>query len=154
MPATLPEAVEQMQELFYAAWVANAGAIFGYLPGVEWYGKPEYLNKVDRSKVWVRYSSDNVIEAQATLSTCLDEPNVRRYEGSGLIFVQLFIPKTIDNGVILGRQLAKVARDAFRGKKTEGGVTFHNCRINDNLTPEELFYRMNVVVEYDYDELG
>lgn len=153
MTAELDVAVKEMEALFYAAWQANGGAAFGYIPEIEWYGK-EASSKVDRSKVWARFSSQNVFEEQATLSTCVDVPFQRRYNGSGLIFIQLFLPKTVANAVIQGRKLAKVARNAFRGKKTDGGVTFHNVRINDNLPPEELFYRINVVAEYDYDELG
>lgn len=145
-------AVEEMQTLFNTAWQANSGSVFGYIPAVEWYGREE-LGTADRAKVWARFSTDNVFEEQATLSTCTGAPFQRRYNGSGLIFVQLFLPKNVTNAVVLGRKLAKVARDAFRGKKTEGGVTFYNARIND-VPPEELFYRFNVVIEYDYDELG
>lgn len=145
-------AVKEMEALFYAAWQANSGAVFGYIPEIEWEGK-ESASKVDRSKVWARFSTQNVFEEQATLSACVDEPFVRRYEGSGLIFVQLFLPKTVANALMKGRTLAKVARNAYRGKKSDGGITFHNVRIN-NIPPEELFYRINVVAEYDYDELG
>lgn len=145
-------AVEEMQTLFYTAWQANSSSVFGYIPDVEWYGR-ETTGTVDRSKAWVRFSTDNVFEEQATLSTCAGVPFQRRYNGSGLIFIQLFLPKSITNAVVLGRTLAKVGRNAFRGKKTEGGVTFYNARIND-VPPEELFYRFNVVIEYDYDELG
>lgn len=152
MIADYSAAVSEMQKLFKAAWLANSGAIFGYVPAIEWYGL-ESLGKADRSKVWVRFSTDNVFEEQATLSTCVDVPFQRRYNGSGLVFIQLFLPKSVDNAVPLGRRLAQVARNAFRGKKTEGGVTFYNTRIND-VPPEELFYRFNVVSEYDYDELG
>lgn len=153
MTAELDVAVEEMQTLFNTAWQANAGSVFGYVPAVEWYGR-EQLGKADREKVWARFSTQNVFEEQATLSACVDEPFKRRFNGSGLIFVQLFLPKSVDNAVILGRKLAKVARNAFRGKKTDGGVTFYNARINDNIPPEELYYRINVVAEYDYDELG
>lgn len=146
-------AVKEMETLFNTAWQTNAGSVFGYVPEIEWFGK-ETKDKVDRTKVWARFSTQNVTEEQATLSACVDEPFVRRWNGSGLIFVQLFLPKTVANAVIQGRKLAKVARNAYRGKKTDGGVTFHNVRINDSLAPEEQFYRINVVAEYDYDELG
>lgn len=153
MTAEFDVAVKEMETLFNTAWQTNAGSVFGYVPAIEWFGK-ETKDKVDRTKVWARFSTQNVIEEQATLSACVDEPFVRRWNGSGLIFIQLFLPKTVANAVIQGRKLAKVARNAYRGKKTDGGVTFHNVRINDNLDPEEQFYRINVVAEYDYDELG
>lgn len=146
-------AVKEMEALFNTAWQANSGAVLGYVPAIEWHGK-ENDGKVDRSKAWVRFSTQNVFDEQATLSACVDKPFVRRYNGSGLIFIQLFLPKTVANALIQGRKLAKVARNAYRGKKSNGGITFHNVRINDGLAPEELFYRINVVAEYDYDELG
>lgn len=152
MTAELDIAVNEIQHAFKAAWDLNSGAVFGYVPDVEWYGN-EKNSKVDRAKAWARFSTQNVFEEQATLSTCVEQPFSRRYEASGLIFVQLFLPKTIDNALIEGRKLAKIARNAFRGKKTESGVSFHNARIVD-LSPEELFYRLNVVVEYDFDDIG
>jgi hypothetical protein len=152
MTATLDIAVEQMQQLFKAAWDAGTSAIAGYIPAVEWYGA-ENATPVDREKIWVRFSTQNLLDQQATLSTDAGLPGQRRYESSGLVFVQLFIPKTIDNGVILGRQLAQVAKNAFRGKTTSGKVQFNNVTIKD-LTPEDLFYRFNIVAEYDFDELG
>lgn len=153
MTVELDVAVKEMEALFYAAWQANAAPFFGYIPDVEWFGK-ETKDKADRTKVWVRFSTQNVFEEQATLSACVDQPFVRRWNGSGLIFIQFFLPKTVANAVIQGRKLAKVAKTAFRGKKTQGGVTFYNTRINDNVPPEELYYRLNVVSEYDFDELG
>ena len=146
-------AVKEMEALFNTAWQANSGAVFGYVPAIEWHGK-ETKDKIDRLKVWARFSTQNVFEEQATLSACVDEPFKRRFNGSGLIFVQLFLPKTVANALIKGRTLAKVARNAFRAKKTDGGVVFYNVRINDDIAPEEMFYRINVVAEYDYDELG
>lgn len=149
----LDAAVDEMQTLFYEAWRANSGEVLGYIPAVEWYGR-ESLGKADRAKVWARFSTQNVTEEQATISACVDEPFKRRYESSGLVFIQLFMPKSVDNAVISGRKLAKIARNAFRGKKTNGGVTFYNVRINDDIPPEELFYRINVVAEYEFDEIG
>jgi hypothetical protein len=120
---------------------------------MKWYGR-EGAAKVDRAKVWVRFSTQHVDDEQKTLSTCVGEPFQRRWEGAGLIFIQIFLPKTVTNAVPLGRKLAQVAKLAFRKKKTSGGVTFPRVRINDNLPAEELFYRMNVVAEYEFSELG
>jgi hypothetical protein len=151
MTATYPQAVDQMQALFNAAWLANAGAVAGYVPDIEW---PDVTNaEVDRAKAWVRFSSQNVYEERTSLSTCVGEPGLARYTGGGLAFVQVFVPKTIDNGNALGRSLADVAKKAFRGKTTSGKLTFRNARVVD-VAPEELFYRFNAVVEYEFDDIG
>src|ERR1044072_4031731 len=91
-------AVSEMSKLFKAAWEANAAAVIGYIPEIEWYGA-ESVGKPPRDKVWVRFTTDAVFEEQATLSTCVEEPFQRRYNASGLIFVQLFLPKSVTNAV-------------------------------------------------------
>ena len=54
--------------------------------------------------------------------------------------------------MIKGRDLAEIARNSFRGKCVEG-IVFRNARIND-LPSEELFYRFNVIAEYQFSELS
>jgi len=152
MPIEYDAAISEMAKLFKAAWLVNSGAVFGYVPAVEWYGI-EDKEKIDRSKVWVAFTTQSVIEEQGSLSTCVDQADTRMYDAAGLVIIQLFLPKSVDNAVFLGRQLAKVARNAFRGKKTDGGIVFYNVRIN-NVDPEDQFYRFNVVAEYEYSELG
>lgn len=152
MPTDYSTAISEMAKLFKAAWLANSGAIFGYVPAVQYRGV-EPPGKIDRSKVWAAFTTQNVDEGQNSLSTCVDQPHKRMYGGAGLVIVQLFLPKTVDNAEFLGRELAEVGRNAFRGKKTAGGVVFYNARVND-VTPEELFYRYNVVAEYEFNEIG
>ena len=139
--------------LFNAAWEANTAAIVGYVPEVRWQGVQE-RDLPESSKFWVRVSKQTVFEEQATLSTCEGKPGQKKYTASGLVFVQLFCPKSNAQAVELGQKLAKVARNAFRGKTTPGKIWFRNARINDGIPPEELYERFNVVTEFEYDELG
>lgn len=153
MSIELDDAVAEMENMFWASWQVNTSAIFGYVPHVEWYGRAN-PPVPDRSKVWVRFSTQNVFDEQITLSDCVEAPFRRRYESNGLIFVQFFLPKSVDNAVKKGRKLAKVARNVYRGKKSLGGIVFHNVRINDNILPEAEYSRINVVAEYEFDEVG
>jgi len=107
----------------------------------------------DGSKFWCRISKQTVFEEQATLSTCEGAPGQKKYTASGLVFVQLFCPKSESNAFGLGEQLAKIARDAFRGKSTENNIWFRNVRINE-IPDEELYERFNIVGEFEYDELN
>lgn len=153
MTATYNQARDQIFALFKAAWDAQTTALAGYVPEVRYQGL-EVGEKPDGSKHWCRISTQSVTEEQATLSTCVEEPGKSRYESSGLVFVQIFSPKSEATGYEVGQQLAQVARNAFRGKKTTPGeVWFRNVRIN-NISPENLLYRFNVVAEYEYDEIG
>jgi len=152
MTATYDEARNQIFGLFKAAWDANTTAVAGYVPEVRYQGK-EVGTVPDSTKHWARISTQSVLETQATLSTCVEESGKSRYESSGLVFVQLFAPKNVATAYDIGTKLAQIARNAFRGKKTTGQVWFRNVRIN-NLEPEALLYRFNVVAEYEYDEIG
>lgn len=154
MTAAYNEARDQIFALFKTAWDANTAALTpgAYVPEVRWQGK-EVGTKPPSDKHWARISTQSVLETQATLSDCVEEPGKSRYESSGLVFVQVFSPKSQATAYEVGQQLAIVARNAFRGKKTSGQVWFRNVRIN-NLDPENLFYRFNVVAEYEYDEVG
>lgn len=146
------EVDDEIKALFLAAWQANAGAVVGYIPEVRWQGV-QYRSLPDGSQFWARLSKQTVFEEQATLSTCEGKPGQRKYTASGLVFVQLFCPKSNTQAFELGQKLAKVARNAFRGKTTPGKIWFRNTRINE-INPEELYERFNVVTEFEYDELG
>lgn len=152
MTTTRSEARNEINGLFLAAWNAGAGALAGYVPEIEWQGR-QPRNTPDGSKFWARVSMQTVFEEQTTLSTCEGKPGQKRYTASGLVFVQLFCPKSNTQAFEIGGKLAEVARNAFRGKSTPGKVWFRNARINE-LDPEELYYRFNVVTEFEYDELG
>lgn len=151
MTATREEAFDQINALFLEAWDANAGAVAGYIPEVRWHGN-EKDTKPDASRFWVRHSIMGVGDEQIVMSPCVGKPGQRLYEATGLIFIQIFCPKSIKNSLILGGRLATIAQNAYRGKTTEGAVWFRNVRVND-IPNEREYYRLNVVAEYEYDEL-
>lgn len=152
MSLTPSEARDEMFSLFSVAWATDAPAIAGYAPEVRWQGKEEPAAP-DASKFWVRVSTQHVFEEQKSLTTEVTGQGKRRYEVSGLIFVQLFCPKSNPRATEQGYLLAQVARAAFRGKSTPGNVWFYNVRINE-LPEEDQFYRFNIIGEYEYDEIG
>lgn len=152
MPIQYDDAIDEMKSQFWLAWSADTTAIVGYVPETRWQNN-EKPDKPDNAKFWVRVSVLNAGEAQSTLSNCVGEPGKKRYTSAGLVYIQLFCPKTVVNADKLGQQLSKVARNAYRGKKTAGGIWFRNVRIIP-VNAEELFYRFNIIAEYEYDELG
>lgn len=132
-------------------WDANTAAIVGYVPELRYQGA-EVGTIPTAAKHWARASIQTVTETQATLHE--GAAGNKRFNVAGLIFVQLFSPKAENDGWDKCRKLAKVARNAFRGKKTSGGIWFRNCRINDNVKNETNAYRINVVCEFEFDEIG
>ena len=153
MTVAYDEGLDEIFALFSAAWLANTPAIVGYMPDVRWPNIEEPA-KPPSDKFWARVSNKTVLEEQCSMSACVEQPGLRRYEISGLVFVQIFCPKQLATASELGKKLAIIARNAFRGKQTEPGrVWFRNTTINE-LPPEALFYRYNVVSEYEFDDIG
>lgn len=139
-------AKEEMYKLFYDAWIANSASIVGYIPEVRLQGT-SYELEPDVSKFWVRWSRQTVEEGQETLRNGI---NGQCYRNEGVIFVQLFCPTTART-ISLGEELAVIAQNAYRGKKTAGGVWFRNVRIKE-LEPEAKWFKFNIIAEYEYSE--
>ncbi len=142
----------QIFKLFTDAWNLNSSAIATYIPEIRYQGDQERATP-DGSKFFVRISKNTILEEQSTLSDCTMQPGKKRYTASGLVFVQLFCPKSDTQSFVKGEQLAIIARDAFRGKTTAGKIWFRNARINE-IPQEHLFYRFNIIAEFEYDEIG
>jgi hypothetical protein len=146
-------AIDEISGFFYQDWNSvKTSAIVGYVPEIRWQNI-ELPSVPDASKFWCRFSTQSVFEEQTTLSNCAGEPGKKRFTLSGLVFIQLFCPKSNARANELGQKLAEVAKKTFRGKATENKIWFRNVRIND-LEPENLYYRFNVVAEFEYDEMG
>lgn len=149
---TYEQTNDEINAAFLAEWNAHSSSIVGYTPEIRWQNVQQRAVP-DGSKFWVRVSKDTIYERQATLSTCEGIPGQRKYTANGLVFIQLFCPKSDAQAFELGQQLAMVARNAFRGKTTPGNIWFRNVRINE-IQPEELYFRINIIAEFEYDELG
>ena len=147
---TYLEATDALYAIFNEAWTAGAAVIVGTVPEIRWHGV-ELREKPPVNKYWCRVSSQNILEEQATLNE-VAEANKHRYTIAGLLFIQLFCPMSDPQAMDRGRKLAMLARDAYRSVDRDG-VWFRNARINE-LAPEQDAYRFNVIVEYQYDDIG
>jgi hypothetical protein len=146
---TYEEAVDQIFGIFKTAWDAGASAIVGYTPEVLYPGVEE-PKTMPKDKYWSRISQQTADEPQTGMR---NGENGQRYTTSGLVFVQIFCPKSESLGLTNGRLLANLARNSYRGNATDCKVWFRNARIVE-LDPEENWYRLNVVAEYEYDEIA
>lgn len=151
MTANYSEAVDQMYELFTERFTANAAAIVGYVPEIRYLddGKADLP---DRSEVWVRISPQPVTREQASLSNDVFTKGKKMYTTGGLVFIQLFFPKSYENAAAVSRKLGQMIVEIFNGTSTAGCVWFRNTRVYP-VPSEELFYRSNVVTEYQHDEI-
>lgn len=149
---TYAEASDEINLLIKEAWELQSSDIVGYIPELRWQGI-QYRNLPDTSKYWARVSIQTIFEEQASLSNGVGLAGKRRFESSGLVFVQIFCPKSDARAFEKGKLLAVIARDAFRGKSTESAIFFRNVRIQE-IPQEDNFERLNIVAEFEYDEIG
>lgn len=147
MSTTYENAVSEMFERFYSVWQTDTVAVVGSVPEVHWQGI-ETGQKPGFDTFWARVSQETVSDEQSTLR---NGDSGQRYETNGLLFIQIFCPKSDPQGMAKGRQLGSIARNAFRSHVTPSGVWFRNPRVVE-LEAEEKWLRLNVIVQYQYDE--
>jgi len=147
-----PQAADEINAVAYQAIKTGAAAIVGYVPDVR-FANIEKPGTPDGSKFWLRVSMQTVDEAQTTLANQVTGPDKKRFTANGLIFVQIFCPKSVSNSDQLGKQLAELVKNAYRGKSTSGCVWFSHTRIQEK-PPEAQFWNYNVVSEFEYDTIG
>lgn len=124
---------------------------FDYVPHVEY---PMIVNatKPDASKIWLRASTQMAIEEQSALSTCEIENGKKLYTSYGLIIVEFYIPRIEPDGS-LALMWATQLRNAFRNASSDDGVIYRKAQIDDAIEPEESFFRLNVVANFEFDEI-
>lgn len=96
---------------------------------------------------WARSTIRHNEGRQTTLA---DAEGKKRFERTGLLIVQIFTPS--GEGLSSADDLAKVISDAFEGQTSPRGVWFKNVRVNE-VGPSGNWYQVNVVVEFQYDEV-
>ncbi len=152
MTLTAPQALDEMFALFWRVWQSGTPAIVGNVPAVRWPGVEE-RNPPAMDSYWARVSTQEIDSPQTTLKSGVAPDEKQRYTSTGLLFVQLFCPMSDAKAKERGDALAELARGAFRGVETPGGVWFRNPR-SSPLAPQDNAYRFNIVVEYQFDGIG
>lgn len=141
------DARDEILGLFNAAWTANAGAVNGgTVPQVAWPGVNAEVP--DPEAAHVRVFLRHVDGRQVTFG----QVGQRRFNRKGLVTIQVFTPNAKRTGLSLAENLATIARDAYEGIGTASGIWFRNVRIQE-VGPDNGLYQMNVVAEFEYDEL-
>lgn len=138
MSLTFSDAVDQIMDIFKAAWDTT--------------GFPTYYEDVrqqrdSNERPWSTTTLRHASGQQMTLGTAT---GTSRFARDGLLIVQIFTPA--GKGLQDAYNLAKVVVDAYEGSTTPGGVWFRNVRLNE-VGRDGRFFQMNVLVEFLYDEL-
>lgn len=135
MTYTYDQAYDLMMALFKAAWDTTGHEIF--------WENVENKRETDNT-AFARIDISHSIGSQATLGG-----PARSFRRVGAITIRIYTQA--GKGLQESYQLAKVAADAFEGKST-GGIWFRNVRINE-VGRQGAYYQLNVVVDFEYDEI-
>lgn len=145
---TYSDAINNMYGTFKTAWDNGASPIIGYVPDVE-YDEPDEEDRAPLDKAFARLAVRNLNEGLVAMGNCGNDTKL--YETVGVLVVQVFVPKKDNNGVVTGRALAVLVRDAYRAAGVNGEVWFKNATIREQ-TPGKRWRQFNVNVEYDFTE--
>ena len=146
---TYEEAIDVMYVVFKAAWDSGASLIVGYTPAVL-YDEPSSDGHDSLDKIFARVTVRNALEDQSSLGSP-DGPGQHKYTSEGILIIQIFVPKSDDEGVTLGRRLGMLVRDAFRTAGTAGEVEFTGVTLREQ-PPREGWRYFNVNADYTFME--
>lgn len=146
------DGINEIRAKVWNAWLDGSAAIAGYVPEMRFadVGLP---STPDKSKFWARLSVVDLTDQQATLSTAHNIPGKRRYRANGQVVLQVFGPVNVDQSDYVMGKLCELVQNTLRGGKTPGGIWFRNVGIRP-LPSEDLFYRRNVVCEFERDDIA
>lgn len=146
---TSPEQARDDMFLMADTAITALSAILTYVPEIRWQGV-ENNNPLPASQLWARVTKLETDEDQKYVSNSV---NTRLFNHIGILSVELFGPKTVLTIYDDLQSCATNIRNAFRVKTSPNGVRYSKVRIievpNDNL-----WYKINVIIEYEYDEQG
>lgn len=145
---TVGQAREEILSLFKAAWDAgdeSDGVLVLYDNDSR---DPPAAQATDLAAT--PFARVSVRHSDGGQSSLADESGIRRFARSGTIFVQVFTGRGI--GLALSDALVATAIGAFEGERTAGGVWFRNVRAQE-IGPDGAWHQVNVLAEFEYDEL-
>lgn len=144
--------LNEIREFIYSRWLDQTQAVVGYIPEMRFQGV-EKQDTPDKTKYWARLTVASLADRQATLSTQAVASYTRRYRDNGRVVLQLFGPRFGNNANENLLKLAQIVQNRLRGSKTDHGIWFRNAQIDASLSPEENFQRVNVICDYERDEI-
>lgn len=124
----------------------------GYTPKVYW----ENLKDKDipaPDKFHIRVFWHVIDTSQSAFASCGQDLTKKIYDTEGFVSFEIYAPMCVPNSDNLSHKLAEHIRQGFRNVSTPGGVWFRDARIL-RVSPEDLFWRRNVVVETNFSEVA
>lgn len=155
MATTLDTAVDAILSTFKVRWDTDTPAITGGdVPLVCYEATEEDLktHPKDSTLPWARLVIRHANgPGKVTLNNAA---GCARYRRTGIVWVQVFTPSGSPPNWLLCQKLARVAQDAYEGKRAAEGnsVVFTKATIIDK-PKENAWFRYDVKVEFYWDEI-
>jgi len=173
-PATYESASDSMRSRFYTEWVdwitngepvdirnssgsrktplvlKQAGGGASYIPQIYWHNV-ETDFPLDHSKHCVRFSDEMLGSGQSAFRSGNTGCRKAKYTTNGFIIIQIFFAKAAFAGD--HRRLSVIARDIFRPRNLVNNPVWYKQAYFTDMPPTEKFFRTDVFVDYQYDEL-
>lgn len=144
-----PDAVDEMRLHFSSNFESLPASILDHIPEIEWDGS-ENPDAKNTGEFWVRFSEQ---QSSSTQSSFGSNEFGKRYRNKGLIFIQIFCPKSVSMSKDTGRKIANYVKKLFQGHTDSGNVWFRDSEVR-TLESEDVWYRFNVVAKYTHEEGG
>ncbi len=173
-PATYESASDSMRSRFYTEWVdwitngepvdirdsggtrqtpivlKQAGTGQSYVPEIFWHNV-ETDFPIDHSKHCVRFSDVMLGSGQSAFRSGNTGCRKAKYTTNGFIIIQIFFAKAAFAGD--HRRLSVIARDIFRPRNLVNNPVWYKNAYFADMSPTDKFFRTDVFVDYQYDEL-
>lgn len=151
MSLTYLQARNEMFKMFADAWALNTPAIVSPAPTVYY---PNVLPpSPPPSNLYFAVVNIKVAkEVQKTLAIDVVNFGGRMYNNKGLFICEIMCPLSDAPNSEKGAELATVARNAFRGKRSPCGVVFYDAMFTVSKSTE-VFSKYIMTVEYNYDDI-
>lgn len=143
------QAKDEIVQRFKEDWDALAPAVVGLgSPPVVHWPDVNYASLPPVDAHWARLTVLWGADAGSTIGEAAD----RRFWRTGIVAVQVFSP-LVDEGLIIGERLAKIARNAFERKRTPGGAWFRDLRVL-HVGETDGWRQINVTADVEFEEAG
>lgn len=141
MSLTDAQARDEILGALNTAWTAGAG-------GVPLIFEDTLQARPSDGSAWAFAFVRKVDSLQATLAAA---DGRKRWRTFGMVTVLVRTPQ--GDGHVQSDALCDAARNAFRGKRTPGGVVFTNSRVREEGI-DGVYTLVTVIADFEYDEIA
>lgn len=148
---TLSAARDSIQQTFYVPWAALSPAAAGLATPVrvEWDGVDDGTQRDPQQP----YAAVFIRHLNSDQTTLAGADGTRRFTRKGVVTVQVFAPLANRGGLSLAENLATIARDAYEGVDTADGIWYQKVTTKEMGSDGRGFYQLNVIANFQYDEV-